>query len=163
TGTPPSALKHSYKRLGIYTATLTVTDPATGLSNLARAISTVSASRAPTAITKVPDVGTTSVHLLADLWTNGKPPPFHFEWGTARRRTAAAAMVSGTVSLAGSAATAHGESGVRTAIDHVTSDQDMGSGNAKQTITATLTGLAPNPTYSYRLVAASGVGQTTST
>ena len=229
TGTPPSALKHTYKRLGIYTATLTVTNPTTGLSNVARAISTVSASRAPTAVTKVPDVGTTSAHLLTDLWSNGKPTSFHFEWGTAANQltnitatrtassgasspaqpisglttgityyyrvvaansvgttygatisftpsggpkvtvgaatniTASSAMLSGTVNPAGSPATAHFEWGAGTTIDHLTSDQDMGSGKAKQTITATLTGLAPNTTYSYRLVATNGVGQTTST
>lgn len=82
TGTPPSALKHKFTNVGIYTTTLTVTDPATGLSSVARAISTVSASRAPSAITKSPDVGATSAHLLADLWTNGKPTTYHFEWGT---------------------------------------------------------------------------------
>ena len=82
TGTPPSALKHTFKSVGIYTTTLTVTDPVTGLSSVARAISTVSASRAPSAITKSPDVGATSAHLLADLWTNGKPTTYHFEWGT---------------------------------------------------------------------------------
>jgi phospholipase C len=81
-GTPPAAIKHSYKHVGIYTTTLTVTDPRTGLSNVARAVSTVSASRAPTAVTKVPDVGPTSAHLLADIWYNGQPTSFHFEWGT---------------------------------------------------------------------------------
>jgi phosphodiesterase/alkaline phosphatase D-like protein len=71
--------------------------------------------------------------------------------------------LSGTVNPGGSATTAHFEWGVGTTIDHLTSDQDMGTGKAKQTITATLTGLAPNTTYSYRLVATNGVGQTTST
>ena len=82
TGVPPAALKHVYKTVGVYTTTLTVTDPATGLSNVARAISTVSASRAPTAQTKAPDIGPNTAHLGADLWTNGKATNFHFEWGT---------------------------------------------------------------------------------
>jgi phosphodiesterase/alkaline phosphatase D-like protein len=82
TGVPPAALKHVYKKVGIYTTTLTVTDPSTGLSNVARAVSTVSASRAPTAQTKAPDIGPNSAHLGADLWTNGKATSFHFEWGT---------------------------------------------------------------------------------
>ncbi|HEX4492657.1 MAG TPA: alkaline phosphatase family protein [Acidimicrobiia bacterium] len=82
TGKPPAALSHTFTTDGIYTTTLTVTDPATHLSNVARAISTVSASRAPTAQTKAPDVGPDSANLGADLWTNGKATTFHFEWGT---------------------------------------------------------------------------------
>ena len=52
------------------------------LERAPRAISTVSASRAPTAQTKAPDIGPGSAHLGADLWTNGKATTFHFEWGT---------------------------------------------------------------------------------
>jgi hypothetical protein len=82
TGVPPAALKHSFAHVGIYTTTLTITDPSTGLSNVARAISTVSASRPPTAVTKLPDIGASSAHLLADIWYNGKPTSYHFEWGS---------------------------------------------------------------------------------
>jgi phospholipase C/PKD repeat protein len=82
TGQPPAKLTHTFTTVGIYTTTLTVTDPTTGLSNVARAISTVSASRAPTAQTKAPDIGPTTAHLGADLWTNGKATTFHFEWGS---------------------------------------------------------------------------------
>jgi phospholipase C len=81
-GTPPAALPHRYAAVGIFTTTLTVTDPITGLSDVARAISTVSASRAPTAITHPPGRGATTAHLLADVWSNGKPTTIHFEWGT---------------------------------------------------------------------------------
>jgi len=229
TGTPPAAITHVYSSIGVFTATLTVTDPATGLSNVARAISTVSASRAPTAITKVPDVGPTDAHLLTDLWTNGQPTTYRFEWGTAPDQltnvtptksaaggasspaTAISGLVTGTtyyyrvvaansvgttygdvvsfqpsngpkvtlaaasgivadgatlngqVSPAGSPTTAHFEWGVGTTIDQLTPDVDMGSGKGKVAITATITGLSPNTTYSYRLVATNGVGQTTST
>ncbi len=82
-GTPPSALTHTFATVGIYTTSLTVTDPSSGTSNTARAVTTVSASRAPTAITKTPDVGPTSAHLLADLWWNGQSTTYHFDWGTA--------------------------------------------------------------------------------
>jgi phospholipase C len=82
TGTPPAALAHHFAATGIYTTTLTVIDPGSGLSNVARAITTVSASRAPTAVSKAPDVGATTAHLLADIWSNGKATTFHFEWGT---------------------------------------------------------------------------------
>jgi phospholipase C len=82
TGLPMKKVIHTFTNVGIYTTTLTVTDPKSGLSNVARAISTVSASRAPTAQTKAPDVGADGAHLGADLWTNGKPTTFHFEWGT---------------------------------------------------------------------------------
>ena len=226
TGTPPALLKHSYKRIGIFTTTLTVTDPTTGLSNVARAISTVSASRAPTAISKLPDVGATSAHLLADLWTNGKATTYHFEWGagpdqltnitptrtarngasspsepisgltqgvqyyfrvvatnsvgttngatiafspttgprltiaTAKSVTSTSATLSGTVNPEGSATMAHFEWGLGATIDQVTPSVDLGSGRAKLPITATISGLAPSTTYSYRLVAANGVGQT---
>jgi phospholipase C/PKD repeat protein len=82
TGRPPGNITHAFTSVGIYTTTLTVTDPTTGLANVARAISTVSASRAPTAVTKAPDVGPTDAHLLADLWDNGQRITYHFQWGT---------------------------------------------------------------------------------
>jgi PKD repeat protein len=226
TGTPPSAQKHTYKHVGIYTAVLTVTDPATGLSSVARAVSTVSASRKPSATTKVPDVGQTSAHLLTDIWTNGKPTSYHFEWGTAPNQlthitptkvarmgasspataisgltqgahyfyrvvasnsvgttvgdivafspstgpkvtlanaksiTSSSAILSGTVNPAGSPATAHFEWGLGSTIDQITPGQDMGSGKAKQPISVTISGLAADTTYSYRLVSVNGVGQT---
>jgi phospholipase C len=229
TGTPPAGITHDYAGLGIFTATLTVTDPGTGLSNVARAISTVSASRAPTALTKNPDVGDTSAHLLTDIWTNGRPTTYHFEWGTApdqlthitNTRTAAngasspaqpisglttdttyyyrvvatnsvgttngdviaftpssgprvtlgaasgiladQATLNGQVNPRGSAATAHFEWGLGDTIDQLTPDVDLGSGRANVLITFTLTGLAPDTTYSFRLVATNGVGSTTST
>jgi phospholipase C len=227
-GIPPAALKHSFKQVGIYTTTLTVTDPTTGLSNVARAISTVSASRAPTAITKIPDVGATSAHLLADIWTNGKPTSFHFEWGTsadnltnitatrtalpgasspaqpisglatgtryyyrvvatnsvgttigsvisfapttgpkitlnnAKSITSSSATLSGTINPEDSATTAHFEWGVGNGIDQVTPDTAIGSGKVKIPFSVTLTGLTPGTLYSFRLVAANGVGQTAS-
>ncbi len=82
TGLPQKKLIHTFAHTGIFTTTLTVTDPKSGLSNVARAISTVSASRPPTAQTKAPDIGPQGAHLGADLWTNGKTTTFHFEWGT---------------------------------------------------------------------------------
>ena len=64
---------------------------------------------------------------------------------------------------AGSPATAHFEWGAGTTIDRVTPNVDLGSGKAQVPMVATITGLAPNTTYSYLLVATNGVGQTTST
>ena len=225
-GIPPSALAHTFKTVGTYTTTLTVTDLSTGLSDVARAISTVSASRAPTAVTKIPDVGATSAHLLADLWTNGKSTTFHFEWGTsstaltnitatrtallgasspaqpisglatgaryyyrvvatnsvgttlgsiisftpttgpkvkaqsAKQITPTGATLTGSVNPCDSATTAHWEWGPGSAIDEVTPDVAIGSGKVTLPFSVTLTGLTPATMYSYRLVAANGVGQT---
>jgi phospholipase C len=228
TGTPPAAASHHFTQVGIYTTTLTVIDPTTGLSGVARAISTVSASRAPTAVTKLPDVGADSAHLLADIWTNGKPTTFHFEWGTSPtaltnvtpERTAAlgasspaqaingltsgtryyfrvvatnavgitngdvlsfapttgprvaaqpasnitstSVTLSGTVNPAGSSTTAWWEYGVNGALDHSTNPVDMGAGKVKLPTSVNLSGLTPATSYSFRLVAANGVGQNTS-
>src|SRR5262249_46007304 len=47
---PPKKVAHTYRSPGTYTATLTVVDPTSGLSDVARAITVVSASRAPTVV-----------------------------------------------------------------------------------------------------------------
>jgi hypothetical protein len=81
-GVPPKKLAHNYTRPGTYSATLTVVDPDSGLSDVARAITVVSASRAPTVVTRSPNPGPTSSQLIAAIWNNGKATTYHFDWGT---------------------------------------------------------------------------------
>ena len=227
-GRPPASVAHNFTTVGIYTTTLTVTDLTTGLSNVARAISTVSASRAPTAQTKAPDVGPTSASLGADLWTNGRPTTFHFEWGTDPNnlvnitsiRTAKLgasspaqsisgltqgttyyfrvvasnsvgttngvvlpftpasgpkiftvsatnigpdqATLQGLINTEGSDTQAWFEWGPDATLGFSTPPQDIGSVRGQQTVAATITGLQPSTTYSYRFVGQNLVGQTAS-
>jgi phospholipase C len=81
-GLPPRSTAHNYTTPGTYTTTLTVVDKKSGLSAVARAITVVSASRAPTVTTRAPNPGPTSSQLIAAIWNNGKPTSYHFEWGT---------------------------------------------------------------------------------
>ena len=57
TGVPPKSVAHTYTTPGTYTTALTVIDPTSGLSDVARAITVVSASRAPTVVTRRAEPG----------------------------------------------------------------------------------------------------------
>jgi phospholipase C len=226
-GTPPAKALHSFKAVGTFTTTLTVTDPTTGLSNVARAITVVSASRAPSALVHIPNVGPTSAQFLADLWSNGQRITYHFEWGTtpslgnstpnkqaiqgsSSPATTVTGLTTGTryyyrvdatnsvgttdsniisfvpadgprvylspvtsigpdtgtlngqVNPFNSTTTAYFQWGPNGSLANVTPTMNMGSNKAKVPISAVLTGLSPATTYSYDLVATSGVGTTTS-
>ncbi|HEX4490385.1 MAG TPA: alkaline phosphatase family protein [Acidimicrobiia bacterium] len=130
TGVPPARVDHDFTVDGIYTTTLTVTDPTTGLSSVSRAISTVNASRPPTAQTRDPNVTATTAALGADIWPNGKETTYHFEWGTSP-----------------------------TQLVNLTPErpvQGLGPASPNQNIT----GLQGGTTYYFRIVATNAVGTT---
>jgi hypothetical protein len=76
--------------------------------------------------------------------------------------TATSATLSGTVNPSGSPTTAWWEYGANGSLDQSTTPVDLGSGKAKLPLSLQLSGLAPSTSYSFRLVAANGVGQNTS-
>ena len=71
------------------------------------------------------------------------------------------ATVSGTLNPNGSSTSYHFDYGTSTAYGSSTSSQDAGSGSSTETVTAQLSGLTPDTTYHYRLVAANSGGAAT--
>ena len=80
--------------------------------------------------------------------------------GAASSVTAAAATVSGTVNPNGQDTSYHFDYGTTMSYGSSTSPADAGSGNAAVSVSSQLTGLSPNTTYHYRLVASNGSGTT---
>lgn len=70
------------------------------------------------------------------------------------------AVVTGTVDPRGTPTTAHFQYGTSPAYGTKTPNQAVGGGDAKVPLSAPLTGLAPNTTYHYRIVAVSNAGTT---
>ncbi|MBA4369916.1 MAG: hypothetical protein C0403_19990, partial [Desulfobacterium sp.] len=70
------------------------------------------------------------------------------------------ADISGTVNPKGLATTCHFEYGTTTSYGLVTPDQNIGQGIADVSVNAVITGLNPETTYHYRLVATNSAGAT---
>lgn len=70
------------------------------------------------------------------------------------------ATVTGTVDPSGQATTYHFDYGTSTAYGHTTASTSAGSGTTNQSVSATLSGLVPNTTYHYRIVATNASGTT---
>lgn len=75
--------------------------------------------------------------------------------------TATSTTLNATVNPNGAATTYHFEYGTTTAYGSATPNATTGSGNANQQVTADVTGLSPNTTYHYRIVATNSSGTTT--
>jgi hypothetical protein len=103
-------------------------------------------------------IGTTDGDVLSFAPTTGPKVAAQ----PASNITATSVTLSGTVNPAGSPTTAWWEYGVNGALDQSTTPVDLGSGKAKLPVSVNLSGLTPATSYSYRLVAANGVGQNTS-
>ena len=72
--------------------------------------------------------------------------------------TATGAQLNGAANPNGVAATAQFEYGTTTAYGSITTAQNVGSGSISVTISTTLSGLTPNTTYHYRIVATNSAG-----
>ncbi len=88
------------------------------------------------------------------------PQPPSVTTGDASDVTRSAATVSGTVNPNGQDANYHFEYGTGTSYGQSTSSSDAGSGSVAVPVTASLSGLDPDTTYHYRLVAANASGTT---
>jgi phospholipase C len=81
TGVPPASVHHLYASVGTYTATLTVV--ASGTTSIARAVTLVSAVRAPGITPEHPKTVTaTSATIASTVYANGAPTTAYFEYGT---------------------------------------------------------------------------------
>ena len=80
--------------------------------------------------------------------------------GAATRVTAAAARIAGTVNPNGLVTSYHFEYETGAGFGTSTAPAAAGSGSSAQPVSATLSGLLPNTTYHYRLVAANAGGTT---
>ena len=78
--------------------------------------------------------------------------------GAASALTSSGASLTGTVNPNGEPTAATFEYGTSFAFGSITAVDSAGSGTSEVPVPATLTGLAPNTTYYYRLVATSAVG-----
>jgi len=85
--------------------------------------------------------------------SSGSVPP-SVTTAAASNLSASSATLNGTVNPNGLTTTAHFEWGTSTSYGQITSDQFIGSGTSTVGVNANLaTGLAPNTTYHFRLVA----------
>jgi hypothetical protein len=98
----------------------------------------------PTLVTISPPtiLSTTSAAFTATVNPGGLETEVHFEYGP----------VLGGATAASTATITYGS---------VTPDQSAGAGYANQTVTATVTGLLPNVTYNWRVVASNSAGSAT--
>ncbi len=79
--------------------------------------------------------------------------------GAATEVTRTSATLTGTVDPNGVATSYHFEYGTSTAYGLVTATQDAGDGDAGEPVQLAVTGLSPDTTYHYRLVASNGDGE----
>jgi phosphodiesterase/alkaline phosphatase D-like protein len=89
------------------------------------------------------------------------PAPPNATTGSASNQAQSSATVSGTVNPEGTDTQYYFQYGTSTAYGAKTTATDAGAGTADVPVSANLTGLTPNTTYHYQLVAVSSAGTTT--
>ncbi len=102
------------------------------------------------------------IHGSEGAWSSAQPlnlllPPAS-STNDATSVTGSSAELSGAINPKGLATTCHFEYGTTTAYGSVTPDQNMGSDSANVSVNATITGLASETTYHFRLVATNSAG-----
>jgi hypothetical protein len=78
--------------------------------------------------------------------------------GSASSLTTTGATLSGTANPNGGATTAYFQWGTSTSYGSTTTSQSLGSGTSVANVSANLSGLSPNTTYNFRLVASNSAG-----